>query len=167
VASVDSPDKTVEFVVLHGGWRVLLSSAVITAPLFAWIIFYYLATGAWDQSIDTVRSGAPLLATFVLPLVIGGWILGFRRWYLASSVVLTVAIAIALPSPTLANQLFPHSYINLAIVLILLMIGLRAFHYWREYLFLELPIAPYTMGACVTVAITTATLLTLLTAISI
>lgn len=164
--SVVPSDRTVAFVMLQGGWRILVSSVIVTGPLYGWILFYYLSTGAWHQSPDVVRAGAPPLATFVLPLVIGGWILGFRRWYLASSIVLTVIIAACLPSPTLAIQSLPKGYINLAIVLILLMISLQAFRYWRESIVLELPVARYTTGACVIIVITTAVLLTLLTEIT-
>jgi hypothetical protein len=79
---------------------------------------------------------------------------------------LTVIIAACLPSPTLAIQSLPKGYINLAIVLILLMISLQAFRYWRESIVLELPVARYTTGACVIIVITTAVLLTLLTEIT-
>lgn len=155
-------DKTALFVGAHGAWRIFAAAVAVVAPLYGWVLFYYLATGAWHQPASLVMMHAPVLATFVVPLVIGAWLLGFRRWYLAASSVLAAVVTSLLPSRTIANQLLPGGYINLAIILILLMIALRAFQYWRDYIILKLPVSRYTNGACWTVAITVVGLLALL-----
>lgn len=160
-------DKTALFVGVHGAWRMLAAGVVVITPLYGWVLFYYLATGAWNQPPSLVMGYAPLLATFVVPLVGGAWLLGFRGWYLVASSVLSVVIASLLPSHTIAKQLLPGGYINLAIILMLLIIILRAFQYWREYIILKLPVSRYTHGACWTVAITIIGLVALLIPVQI
>jgi hypothetical protein len=155
-------DKTALFIGVHGAWRIFAAAVAVVGPLYGWVLFYYLSTGAWHQPASLVMMYAPVLATFVVPLAIGAWLLGFRRWYLAVGSVLAAVITSLLPSRTIANQLLPGGYINLAIILILLMIALRAFQYWRDYIVLKLPVSRYTNGACWTVVITVAGLLALL-----
>lgn len=160
-------DKTALFVLLNGGWRVLVAFVVVVLPMYGWILFYYLATGAWHQSVDLVSMNAPVLATLVVPVVAGAWVLGFRGWHLATSSVVAFIIAGSLPTDAIVSQLLPRGYAKLAIVLILLMIGLRVLHYWREYIMLALPIARYAYDACAVVAITIIGLLVLLAPIQL
>lgn len=132
------------YVVLHGGWRVILTFIAVVVPTYAWILFYYLSTGAWHQSGETVRIHAPLLATFFIPLLVGAWIIGFRGWRVVIGAIVAAVITGWLPAQSIAAKILPDSYINLAIVLILLMIYLRAFRYWRDYVVHNLPVARYT-----------------------
>lgn len=143
-------EKTAGYVIRHGGWRVGVALAVIILPFYLWIIFYYLSTGAYNQSPQLVAIYAPILSTFIIPLVIACWVIGFRRWH-----ILVIALAAGLLSSWLpsgiANDLLPGSYVRLALVLVLVAICVRAFQYWREYIVLKHPVARYTRGACVTV----------------
>lgn len=112
----------------------------------AWIQFYYLSTGAWHQSSDVVRMQAPLLATFLIPLIIGALVIGFHHWRSVVSSLVAAIITGWLPVATIAGQLLPNSYINLAIVLILLMMLLCAFEYYRDYHVRKLQGVRYTQG---------------------
>lgn len=154
-------------VLLHGGWRMLVAFAIVVAPLYGWILLYYLSTGAWQQSTDVVRMNAPLLATFFIPLIIGAWVIGFRGWYIVIGAVVAAIITGWLPVFSIANQLIPNGYANLAVVLILLMICLRAFQYWRDYIIGKLPIARYTRGAYIVAILAVTGLLVLLLPVQI
>lgn len=155
------------FVLLHGGWRTLAASAIVIVPLYGWILFYYLSTGAWQQSADLIRMSAPLLATFFIPLIVGAWVIGFRGWYAIIGAVVAAVITGWLPLLSIANQLIPNGYASLAVVLILLMICLRMFQYWRDYIVGKLPVARYTRGACIVVIVTVVGLLALLLPVQI
>jgi hypothetical protein len=155
-------DKTARFVLLHGGWRVVATFAIIVAPTYGWVLFYYLSTGAWHQSNAIVRMHAPLLATFFIPLVISAWVIGFRGWYVLIGGIAAALVAGWLPATTAATRLVSYGYINMAIVLTLLMISLRSFQYWRDHIIHRLPIARYTPDAMIVIGSTVIVLVALL-----
>lgn len=140
-------DGTAWFVARHGGWRVLVTLALASAPMYVWIQFYYLSTGAWNQSRELVVGNAPLLATFFVPLIFAAWAIGFRGWYILVGALAAAVIAGWTSPDSIAAQLLPYGYINLGIVLALLMIFWRAFCYWRDRHIHVLPVTEYTDGA--------------------
>lgn len=155
-------DRTAAFILVHGGWRALAAFVIIVAPMYGWILFYYLSTGAWHQSSDIIRMSAPLLATFFIPLILGAWVIGFRKWHILIGAVIAAVIAGWMPVTTVATQLLPNGYINLATVLILLTICIRTFRHWRDYYVEKLPVAGYTKGAMIVVVVAVVGLLALL-----
>jgi hypothetical protein len=160
-------DVTAAFILRHGSWRTLAAVALLVAPVYAWVQFYYLSTGAWNQSRELVAVHAPLLATFLVPLAVAAWVMGFRGRYLFIGALASAVIAGWMSPDSLAAQLLPYGYINLGIILILLIICWRAFCYWRDRHIHALPIVGYTKGARVVAAVAVLILLVLLLPVKI
>lgn len=150
--------RSIRYIVTHGLWRAVAALFIIVVPMYLWLLFYPFATGVYTQSPELIRMNAPFLATLVVPFLFAIWILGFKRWAFAAVFLLTIIITQWLPFGV-ASQLLPGSYLRLAIVLLLVAMGVRAFLYWRDYHVHQLPIDRYSVSACIVIGAVSALLL--------
>lgn len=109
---------------------------VITLPAYGFLLLYRWATGDWQQPDAVVldgimRSWQTLVGNFVIPLLLGVWILGFKSWQLVLVAVVAAGLAsYVFPSGSLAVQLLPGSFVRVALVAVLLAILLKVATVW-------------------------------------
>lgn len=153
--------RSIKYVVGHGLWRAVAAVLILTLPVYVWLLFYPFATGVHTQSAELIMGNAPVLATYVVPLLAAVWVLGFRGLQFVVVLILGIIIARLLPF-SVANQLLPGSHLQLAVALVLVAIGVRVFMYWRDYYVHHLPIDRYSVSAGIVVGVGALILINLL-----
>jgi hypothetical protein len=113
---MDAP-RTVWEVLRADGWRWVLASVLVVAPIYIWVFFYRLSSGDFNHGVDFVMRMDPVLATFVVPFTLAVRVLGWKGWKWPVMALVTGVFASMLPY-NIAKQLLPGSYVTSLLVIL-------------------------------------------------